>query len=459
MDIFLVVCDLILISIANYFLFDSFFELKKEKNWIIYYIFYFLFVLPILLDRVYAISAHNLTFRYGYSIMTSDPVVGVVYDACISFICCILYYLLKHSFKNVHGIERASLLENKLIKSVLLFGSFLPIGLFVFGCFVSKRTPFLIFNFGWRYLYENSLPSGEIFAYSAAERLTYIGIVCSLLLLFGVKYKEIFARENNGFNIKKIAIFLVLSSLLVISILLNNLIEGKRSIFLFTGIVLSICLIYKIKWGKRGVILGIIFLFIIVALFIGVIYLGTNFRGKTGEGEGIKMYEYTLLRVDYFRDQSLKFVIYSLFHSKEIQLLSFPFQSYMTEIWYLFPLVYIPLSFKKGYETYFTASNSLIGSESLNPTRLTNSGLDEFCANFSFFGILIFCVLLYFLIKKTKTCSSDWKILLCVSFVLFMMYTTSYVCWFYEFVVAVFVLQKISVQKKKLLKEDGAKNA
>lgn len=444
------VLDILLIGFANFVLANSFFELKKNKNWILYYVFYFLFIIPVLLDRVYKFPAYDTGFRYGYVLMGTDPIVTVLYDIVIGFIIFGFYYFLAIKFKEQKPKSNEKFINNPILKIILFAGSLLPIAMFVVACLVSKRSPTLIFDLGWKYKYESGQLGPEIFSYSAIERLTYIGVTCSLLLIGSVDYKKTFFKPNTREDTKRLVLTIVLLLVLVISLGVNILLEGKRSIYLFAGIVFFTVIYYKIFGRIKPWIAIVSFAaFAVIAVF-AVVFLGDAFRSASAYGKGFTDYKYTSLRIDFFRDQSLKLVIYSLIHSQEIKVLSFPMQSYLTEIFYLFPIVYLPIPFKKGYETYLTATYSFIDAASLDSMRITNSGLDELCANFSFFGVLIYVLILIWLFKTMNKASDDWNVLIFIGFVLFMMYTTSYVCWYYEFLVGLIVVIKImEVLKKK----------
>ena len=452
MKIFLIVLDVLMAGFANFVLVNSFFEIKKNKTWFIYYIFYFLFVVPVLLDRLYSFPNYATGFRYGYIVMSSDPLVTVIYDLIISFIAFVFYYFLQ--IKKIVPIksDKPSLIKDPIIKAVLLFVCVLPVLMFGMACVVSKRNPLMIFDLGWKYKYEQGQLGPEIFGYSAIERLTYISIVCCFLLLFNIEYKVTFKKDENGkHNVKRI----ILTSLIVLALLfafgMCLLLEGKRSIYLYAGLIFLVVIIYKVI-GKVNpwFILGFFILFSVAVAFV-VIFQGKEFRSALKYGEGLTPYKYASLRIDFFRDQSLKFVIYCMLHYDEIHIVSYPFQSYLTEIFYLFPIVYLPIPFKCGYETYLTAAYLFTDRTSLDSMRVTNSGLDELCANFSLIGVLIYAAILFWLFKTLAKSPDDWSIILIACFILFMMYTTSYVIWFYEFAIGLYIIKRFAnyIRKRK----------
>lgn len=452
MNIFLIILDILVISFGNFVLANSFFEIKKNKTWVLYYVFFFLFVVPVILDRLYAFPSYELGFRYGYVIMGTDPLVTILYDIIIMFICFVFYYFLNFRYKVAEQKENKPFIGNKYLKIVLFGATIFPILMFLVACVVSKRSPFMIFDLGWKYKYEEGKLGGEIFAYSAIERLTYIAVTCCLLLITSVDFKKLFKKKRKvGRDKKLIILTFIMLAFLGISLLINMFLEGKRSIYLFAGIVLFITLYYKVLGKVKPWIAIVSFVAFFGIALVVVFVLGDLFRTASAYGEGFTPYKYTSLRVDFFRDQSLKYVIYTLLHSKEVQVVSFPMQSYLTEIFYLFPIVYLPISFKKGYETYLTASYSFMDASSLGTMRITNSGLDEMCANFSFFGVVIFVLALVYLIRTMSRLSDDKNVLVMVAFVLFMMYTTSYICWYYEFLAGFLILEKVLkyLDKKK----------
>ena len=427
-------------------------DFKKNVNWIFYLLFMFLFVAPVFFDYAIAFAGYTAGYWYGYAAVQEDYWVSIIYDIIIIGITGLFYYLLEIKYPVLETPDRR-LSEDKekllfLVFNVVAFIT--PILFFVFAIF-GRYNPLIIFKSSWRYLYEQS--GSDYVGYGAVERLTYISIVCAVILIASLKPSHIFEKVDGKFNAKRIALYLLYLLALIGTIALCNLIEGKRSIILFTGAVFVFGLIFKLskKIKLWMVIVGAV---VIVGTMIPLAMLVAK-GYRTSEDALANLRSYTSLRVDLFRDQSLKFAIYSAIHSKDISILRFPFQSYLTEVFFLFPLVYLPISFKCGYETYLTAAEMFCAVDELDTMRLTNSGIDEMVANFSFFGILVFAIVLWIFIKKMNKCSYIERVLLATAFLLFLMYTTSYVCWFYEFILGLYILFKLKnyITKRKQAKQ------
>ena len=441
--------DILASSVGLFIFFNGILELKRNKLWTIYFVFYFLFVLPLFVNFFLKVK-YDAGYWYGYIVMQDDLATAIIYDICTIIVSLFFYFILTYKFKETEDYEvKISDSKKTFIKYSLIVFSVMPVFLFFAFSVVGKYNPLLIFKLNWRYLYDaGKIP--EMLGYGAAERLTYIGASCSLVLIFNLKFKPVFIGLKTKEASPKNVLFLLFKVVFLFSLLaFSILIEGKRSIFLFVGVVVIICIIYKML-GKVKTWVVIALIISLLALAISsYILLASGYRTSAGT---FNPKTYAAIRVDIFRDQSLKFVIYSILHSNEVRILSFPGQSYLTEVFYLFPIVYIPIKFKTGYETYFTAAEMFSPISMLDNTRLTNSGLDEMLANFSFFGLLVFFVMLFFVLKKMYKSSPETRIFITIAFVLFMMYSTSYVCWFYEFLIALYIVLKLYDKIEKRIK-------
>ncbi len=403
--------------------------------WSLYFVFFFLFCFPILFN--YFLRANYASgYWYGYSVIQDDVLTSVFYDIVILIIAVAFFFILEH-YKPKTEIEddSKSFFRKRIVTVILYVLTIAPVVLFFLFSVVGKYNPFIIFKLGWRYSYEES--SQDYVGYGAVERLTYVSIVTSILLFSSINFKKTFFTKGNSAKSIIINVFKVI--FIILGFVLAALIQGKRSAYLFAAVVLAIALMYKFMRGKKIWISGIILVAVLGIAVFACIYFAEKYR-TSGQNTGVLAY--TALRVDLFRDQSLKFAMYSAIHSKEIKIVSFPGQSYLTELFYLFPIVYLPISFKRGYETYLTANEMLAPYSYLGKMRLTNSGIDELVANFSFFGVFIFIFLLWVLIRRMSKSSNDTKIVLTVGFVLFLMYTTSYICWYFEILAIAYICDR-----------------
>ena len=441
MGIFRTIIDVITVLLSTVVFCYGISKTAKNKKWLLYHFFFLLFVVPLALDYLISKVQYDSWHWYGYHISCDDNLTSVIYDLCI---CLITGFFVFLNIRKKEPLQTKNLSFSPFLKYSFLFITLFTPFLF-FACSILFRfNPFFIFKFGWRYSYDSGLMS-DIPGYGACERLTYISCAASVILLLSFDYKNyfsLFKRENLSQRKKAI----VLKSLYLLSIALSLgfsiLIEGKRSILLYVGIILIVALIVlfvgKIKKWKI-ILVSIVGLVILTPLFI---FLSNQYR--VGISGGLDAKSYASLRIDLFRDQSLKYAIYCSIHHEECNILNYPFQSYFTESFFLFPLVYLPIPFKVGYETYLTSSVLFCNIDQLPTMRFTNSGIDELYANFSFFGIFVFVAMLFYLHRILNKISKEESIIFYCLYILFMMYTTSYICWFYEFVVVIYILKKIA---------------
>ena len=94
--------------------------------------------------------------------------------------------------------------------------------------------------------------------------------------------------------------------------------------------VIVILLYGKSKDIKVGKIIGIASLLATMVIILSVM-VKTQSRGYSGI-----MTIYSTLRIDIFRDDTIKMAIYGMINPNEIKILDFPFQSYLMQIRYFF---------------------------------------------------------------------------------------------------------------------------
>lgn len=221
---------------------------------------------------------------------------------------------------------------------------------------------------------------------------------------------------------------------------MNVSIESKRSIVFFT---MAIFLLLKYKgFGKKINIFQLTFITVlcVVGIVIYSLYIKTNIRGYSDADQ-----LYTNIRIDLFRDDTARLVIYSLFSNMK-SVIEWPFQSYITEIMYLFPLDIINGMLRLevtsiGFNTYLTST--LVGASLSEGLRwMTTSMIDEALANFS----IVSFILIPLFLKRCSIYIDNSKpfvqVLLMSSLLLSFMYSFNYIVYFLQFVFFIIYIQK-----------------
>ena len=418
-----VIIDITTICISFIIFLKSLKKIRMSSKYVIHIVFFIIYVLPLFLDytigivdyRVYwNASTHYIGFIESYQ----DESTRIIYDVFLIISQLIFLFILpsKPNPENKELVKTGQIFEINKYGSVIfvVLGFLAPIICLFCGFYE------ILFRFGWRDsgLYEEVIKSN---LYYTIEKITYIGIVSGCCLLFS-KHRRKLVLNIVGFFI----------------VVMNVSIESKRSALFFAiavSLIVLLCYNGKIKLKD--------YIFISVIGMIGVllysIFVKTEYRGYSGFKE-----IYTNIRIDFFRDDRVKMVIYSFLRSTERRaILEYPFQSYLTQISSFFPIDFfvgkkifeLPIV---GFNTYFTSS--LMGSLTLlDENWMTTSMCDEMWANFSFGSIIIFPLLLKLFSNLIDSKSLLEKPVWLSLILLLFMYSINYISYYIEFTILIHV--------------------
>lgn len=402
----------------------------KHAIYFIHLLFYFIFVLPLVLDYVWAKPDYHSAWSnlQGFEISYNDERVRFIYACYILLSQLIMLYFGKKRGKNRklekinysdqsgESIDRELLERDSiLITRFLFFGSIITL-LLVLVLPISKS---ILWSFGWR---DIGVEIRGMKYYSTIEKMSYISIV-SAVLYIGIKNKT-------SAWIKVFSLLLVVSAACV---------ESKRSIILFIFVLLVSYYIYS-KRGKIPLKFYIVLLsLLLISIFLSV-YIKTEYRGYSDYNM-----IYTTLRIDFFRDDRVKMVIYSLLHQDVISILSYPGQSILTQLGALFPFQFLGVNVV-GYNAFFS---SALSGYAFDPgyAFMTTSIFDETLANFGFYGVWIapvVCVLFARIADKQNRMLVPITI---SAILLLFMFPPIYIMWFLQFWLAAVVFEKVRTRK------------
>ena len=413
------------------------YSLKKAKNGFgprvfFFWFFFVIFVLPLVLD--YVVGKPN--YMYYGSRMTGfidsyeDYAVRTTYDIFLLFVELVLLFhepkiKIKKSGNNYIGKPNLSIspqnlvLSSKSLNVCIILAAIVPCLCFLYG------KPQIMFMIGWR---EKSLfpelTSRGGFVY--IEQFSFLGTTaCEIMLFFKNKKSKI-----RSILIKLMAIFLLIC---------NVNAESKRTIFLFA--LLGITYIYM--QAKKGddlikslfVIGGIV----LVAIFV-VVFVKVRYRGYSGFDS-----IYTSLRIDMFRDDTVKLVLYSILYPESTQVLSYPFESYLMQIGYFFVLsiligkLGVPIP-RRGYNFYLTAA--LMRKPVSDINFMTTSMFDEVIANFGIAGIIIIALFVSYSLHRIEQLDDFEKVLWLNFFVICTMFSLNFALIYLETIVLIHIYIK-----------------
>ncbi len=434
-----VVIDLMSIVLSVILLISNLKNIKNGNRYIIYYMFWIVYVLPLALDYIVGTPIYdNLSTPnrfFGFSVSYNDEFTRILYDL---FIIITQLFILRwrwiFTFGSLSRHRGNSFAGQTVVKDEFLFSR----GEMYLVIILAMATPLLCFatgkgwiacTFGWRELNlgQAILEQGN---YSFYEKLSYLGVTASVFLLLWRDYERssLFTR---GFR-----------TILAAALLYSNIcIEGKRSILFFA---LIMCFMFQMYFGreKYALLKTLLSLCVIVAVVILTsVYVKTQFRGYSSF-ENL----YTSFRVDLFRDDTVKMVIYSFTYRELKPLLTWPFQSYITQVYSIFPLdflsglgvIQLP---RVGFNVYLSSALSKQAIET-GVNFMTTSIADELIANFHVFGAFALGPLLVSISRFIDRLSPFEKILWIGGVVLLMLYSLNYIAYYLEAAVIVHLILK-----------------
>lgn len=413
-------------------------DLRNSSRYIVYYLFFVVFILPLALDYLIGKPVYSgLQVNYGFELSYDDDMTRILYDIFVLGTQIIILKCFKKrrfhirlSGKNnlSKPYEISTTLDIKMRRICLFFAAVAPIFMTIRGYYQ------VLFRFGWRdrQLYKGISSSAY---YGICEKLTYIGVTAAILLLLS-KYDK---KAKQGIFLR------ILSGILL---MMNSCIEAKRAILFYVLIVIIIVLIQMRNVNIRAI--AIFALISVIGVLAYTYVVKIVFRGYV-VGDGL----YRTIRIDMFRDDTVKMSIYGIMHPDEIKILDYPFQSYLMQIKYFIitslisglHIIHIP---GVGYDQYFSAA--LAHTSLDNPiVQMTVSMFDEAIANFGYFGFFIAPIVCAIVCRKIDEITDFEKVLWLGGFVLYMMFPLKYILYYIEIVGIIYVLLRAKWEKGGIL--------
>lgn len=329
----------------------------------IYVIFFWLFILPLLLDIIAGHPADYLMLK-NITIAVKDDTTNIIYALFVIFFTLSFFLFVKNDYKKSRN--RHIDLSNNLIllyrkwKHILLFIIVSPVIIFLF---VPNKDSYLIYGtLGRRGLEE--VPPIINYLYLAINFST-IAVFVSII-----------------FKDKGISSIYPYIPILFINIWLN----GKRNIVA----LIVIFILYLILSEKRiSTSLKIISLSIV---FVGIIsffsFYMTIKEGLQREG---------FMRIEFFRDHTVKFAIFSELYPDEVKILNYKGESLL-----FYATIYVPRTIWEDkpmpYAQYLTSAALDVSPQFLG-WGITNSVFDELICNLGLWVILFFPIIIKRIIK------------------------------------------------------------
>lgn len=322
-------------------------------------IFFLVFVLPIFLDILNG-SPSYYDFP-GFRDSADDSKVNFFYNIFVIFIS---YFNWFFRGKNTININIKN--EFKGFDIALVLIAILPLIAVLFSPDPSYYSSYGI---------DKPTNIELVFFHSFISLLTNISVTICAYLIVRMELRKL--------------IFIIFLGLIV---LVDFWLNGKRAI------VLIFVMVYAIfHWLKNKNIKSI---FTIIILLIGFSLFNNWYQStiRDFDSEVNKSEAYESLRIDYFRDQRIKMVIYSILYPENMKILEHTGQSFLFDLTF-----YIPRTMWEDkpypYAVYFTSAMYYAPIEDRG-WGMTTSIYDELIANFGILGIIIFQISLLKVFKK-----------------------------------------------------------
>lgn len=415
------VIDIVTIIISVYLLIKSINKIRGGSRYLLHLLFFVFYVLPLIID--YCVSFPQYRY-FGFDISHDDPNTRIVYDICIIAVQLIICYFKPKKDSKV-GVGTSEL-SGKHYLYVLTIGMIAP----AFIAIVLMHNPALLFVFQWR---EVGLFSTTVKYYSLLERWSYIGITCSALFICFEKEKLKYPVLTKIFAI--------------ICLYMNICAEGKRATSFFAITIFSIILLVKYKNHLKTTNTTFfstqnktILISILIAVSIGVYFMYTYTLGvHTYRGfDTDPVAAMTEVRVDFFRDDRVRMVLYSEMNPTTIKVLDHRCQTVFNEYRHCLVPTYCRqfLGIPRDpiiYQHYFTRGLTEASRVSEDVGFMTVSYFDELIANFGIIiGVILFSLLCLGLGRLADMFPYPVNILVISSFVLLNMFDISYIIRYLE---------------------------
>lgn len=420
----LTICILLIVTLKNIT------KVMSETKLLVYMVFFVFYVLPLVLDYVVGYPEYENELDRGFIVSQLDTATRIVYDLCLLLATWIIL-----SYKSPKKKSNIVLTNTTLsaVNIMVIVGMFLPL-----LCALIIRMPtYMIVTPMWREVFKFVDPPKN---YSLVEQIDFVGICCCITCLFG-------KLKNTSFVTKIIAIILLY---------INICIEGKRGIIFFSLLCVVLMFLvqmqmgnkerHNIKLNKTFVLWGLF----TVAIAVAMIAISVNVKAGRGYEEDPTVM-YTSLRVDFLRDDRVRFSIFECLYPDRLKILDYPGQTVWPFFDYIFPVdVFFSkiFDFRRPTYSYYLSSALMGGGLSVDESFMTPALFGEILSNFSLFGVIVMALFSIWFIKLIDRYPYPINVFLIISYCAWQMYSVGYIMIFLEFTFALCVIYNLKRKKK-----------
>lgn len=418
------VFDLVTLFITAILLWKNYRYFTRSSLYLIHFTFAILYVLPILLDYTIGFNEYSIK-TWGFLISRSDTTTSLLYDAFVLYVQFVLVANRTRSRGYSHVYESSLTTEslttpNYVYKLILVGAIAAPLWMIY-----NSASQFIVM-FQWRETRLFDLPKG----YAVAECLSYIGISCSVFLLFWrIESSKLFA-----FLQRIIAIFLLY---------VNICTEGKRAVMFFAlcNIVVVLLFNYVFRKSLNSAQKAVIKWATSAAIILFSVYM-ISMTLETHATRGDSDNQLTTARIDFLRDDRVRMAIYAEIYPDQMQITEHLLQSVPDDLLSCFPLNFLASRIHHDvvmYQTRFTCAmsresvNNITQDQKESYSFMTVSLLSEIISNLGLIlGLICIPFVLLWFVKMINQYPSPINMMVFNSFFLLNLFDFSYVSYYIE---------------------------
>lgn len=342
-------------------------------------------IIPVICDLIFGIPVYKSWYS-GFTNSMSNDSVCILYDVYVGMLFLGLFRVSKTAKVNERVIDCKFDYVCDDSRSIWASAQKIPSSILILVTISPLVHTFITGNAAKMIVYGSFNSRGLSSSFTAINSFLIILSILALMTWY-------FKKES---SVLRVLVFCLLSLLII-------WINGKR--YVIITIMFSYLYIYvmerKNKRKKTNIKVMISMMAIVVILFS--VYYITSVKILS---DGSFAETYASLRIDFGRDDVVKYVLWKEFFQGE-HILDYPFQSVLSTIFMIIPRSIYPT---KGYPHYRYLTASLYNTTVLDiPAGMTPSLLEMMIANFRILGIPICILFLCWYCKKADRARTNWQ--------------------------------------------------
>lgn len=411
--------DLFTLGISVYWILYYRKLIFSSYSHIIYLLFFVFYIFPLAVDYLYMIPDYTSNLFAGFRMSSIDSYTRIIYDI---FILVTQYAMIRFMKKRKDGNDDYSFLSPITatnLNKFLYIGMVIPAFLTIFHL----RMPYMLYTPFWREMELLNIHRH----YYYVETFTYLGIVCSSLLLF----------DRNNPKLTRLSAILFLC--------INICCQGKRAALFFAFVTIVVILydyfIRKIRYNRNSILYLLIFGTITLIAIEFMVSMTFSVQANRGVNEELSSLV-EMARIDFLRDDRVRMAIYSELYPEKMHILDYYGQTIYSNILSIWPLNFFMQMIGFEYYNYQPYLTSALYLSNFDPDNnyMTPSMFAELISNFGLVvSLILFSWINILFIKIVRRNAYPLNVLFLISYVLLNLFSFSYIIIVLEFTVILYI--------------------